>query len=140
MAVFRASAISDLEEVADQILQEAGSVKNFALYGEMGAGKTTLVKAFLKVLGADDLGSSPTFSLVNEYRLPDGNTVYHFDFYRIEDTTEIYDMGYEEYFFGGAYCFVEWPEKMEDLLPEERVEIRITVSETAREISVGRPN
>jgi tRNA threonylcarbamoyladenosine biosynthesis protein TsaE len=91
----------------------------------MGAGKTTLVKAFCQVLGVDDAGASPTFSLVNEYGFGDGDKVYHFDFYRINKIEEVFDLGYEDYFYSGHYCFLEWPERISELLPEAFVYISI---------------
>jgi len=113
----------------------------FAIYGEMGAGKTTLIQAIGKELGTRDIISSPTFSLVNEYLIDgaESNSIYHFDFYRIKDLEEVYDIGYEEYFYSDNYCFIEWPEKIETLLPEHYVEIRISRvqgAEKLREITI----
>lgn len=93
----------------------------------MGAGKTTLIKAICALLGSDDVVKSPTFSIVNEYDSPAG-TIYHFDFYRIENLAEVFDMGFEEYIASGNYCFMEWPELIEPLIPEDAAEIRITVT------------
>jgi len=102
----------------------------------MGAGKTTFVKHLCKQLNVQDSTSSPTFSIVNEYESPAG-PVYHFDFYRIKDEQEAFDFGYEEYFYSGAYCFVEWPEKIPNLLPEEAKEIHISILDaTTRQISI----
>jgi len=92
----------------------------------MGAGKTTLIKLLCACLGATDPVTSPTFSIVNEYNCT-GNKIYHFDFYRLKNQTEAFDMGYEEYFYSGAYCFIEWPEKIPDLLPEHHIKIQINV-------------
>lgn len=98
----------------------------FAFYGKMGAGKTTLIKALCDVLGVSDMVNSPTFSLVNEYRSDTtGELIYHFDFYRIKKIEEVYDMGYEDYFYSGALCFIEWPTLIEDLLPGDAVSVNI---------------
>lgn len=102
----------------------------FAFYGKMGAGKTTFIKSLCEVLGVSDVVSSPTFSLVNEYRSDTtGELIYHFDFYRIKETEEVYDMGYEDYFYSGALCFIEWPELIEDLLPGDAVKVTIEEAE-----------
>jgi len=113
----------------------------YAFSGDMGSGKTTLIQALVKELGSTDPVSSPTFSLVNEYEIEDGgvNTIYHFDFYRIESIEEVYDIGYEEYFYSNNYCFIEWPEKIETLLPENYIEIRISPvagAENTRELTI----
>ncbi len=127
--------INELHTVAEELLSFADGEKFFVFEGEMAAGKTTLIKAFCAVLGVDDVVSSPTFSIVNEYSSPKG-LVYHFDFYRLKSIQEAYDIGYEEYFYSGEYCLVEWPSKVEELLPEKyvKVEIRIT-GETERTFS-----
>ena len=98
----------------------------FAFYGEMGAGKTTFIKAICEELGVEDVITSPTFAIVNEYGLPDGDCIYHFDFYRIKKLEEVYDMGFEDYFYSGALCFIEWPELIEEVLPEDAVKVNIT--------------
>lgn len=116
-----------LKEVADLLLSSLEGRTVVALRGEMGAGKTTLIRAVAERLGADDQVTSPTFALVNQYKGGDGERIFHFDFYRIEDEREAFDLGYEEYFYSGDLCFVEWPEKIEGLMPEELVEVRITV-------------
>jgi tRNA threonylcarbamoyladenosine biosynthesis protein TsaE len=134
MIKFIARTTEDLPYIADQLIMEAGEHRLFAFYGEMGAGKTTLIKAILNLLGVEEGGSSPTFSLVNEYQGRQGEIIYHFDFYRIEDLEEVYDIGYEEYFFSTHYCFIEWPEKIEELLPEDVVKIKIRVDGDHREI------
>ena len=102
----------------------------------MGVGKTTLIKALSLHLGVNDIVSSPTFSIVNEYQAYENAKIYHFDFYRIDDEEEAYDMGYEEYFFSGAYCFIEWPEKISNLIEEDMVQIRMNVVENKRRIEV----
>ena len=110
-------------------LQNMGDGKVFAFYGKMGAGKTTFVKAICEELGVEDVITSPTFALVNEYTAGDGSPVYHFDFYRIKKLEEVYDMGYEDYFYSGNLCFLEWPELIEELLPEDCTKVTITVEE-----------
>jgi tRNA threonylcarbamoyladenosine biosynthesis protein TsaE len=110
-----------LEEVAADFLAYTEGKTLFALYGQMGVGKTTFVKAVVRVSGGTDDVSSPTFSLVNEYGIPGDRVLYHFDFYRIREVTEALDLGYEEYFFSGNPCYIEWPEKIEELLPPETV-------------------
>lgn len=129
MKEFIAKNVADLETISQQLLVEFGTEKIVLFKGEMGAGKTTLIKHLCKQLGIDDITSSPTFSIVNEYVSNKDQKVYHFDFYRINDEQEVMDMGYEEYFYGGAYCFIEWPEKIPNLIPEKFVVITIKVDE-----------
>ncbi len=119
----------DLPSAAARILEEMSGQRIFAFYGEMGAGKTTLIKAFCHFLGSSDVVRSPTFSLVNEYENEKGESLYHFDFYRIKRITEVYDMGFEEYIYSGNYCFLEWPELITELLPETYVYVSIEVME-----------
>ena len=118
-----------LTAVAKKLLKHAGDSKIFAFYGSLGAGKTTIIKAICEVLGAIDIVSSPTFTLVNEYRTSKGEILYHIDFYRIKKLEEAFDIGIEEYLTGDSYCFMEWPEIIEEILPPEMVSIRITVDE-----------
>ena len=120
--------LKDLPAIAKSILQEV-SHKTLLFYGEMGLGKTTLIKEIAKQLGVKEIANSPTFSLVNEYRTNTQETVYHFDFYRIENEEEAYDMGVEEYFDRDAWCLVEWPSCVENLLPLESIEIHLTKNE-----------
>ncbi len=131
--------INSLEELAGSastILEYAGSNKIFLFYGDMGAGKTTLIKSLCAGLGVTDEVTSPTFSIVNEYAGTNG-PVYHFDFYRLKEQGEALDMGYEEYFFSESYCFIEWPEKIAGLIPDQYTGIRIEVSEEGvRQITV----
>ncbi len=126
-----------LREVAEALLESLNGRTVVALRGEMGAGKTTLIRAVAEAMGVEDQVTSPTFALVNQYEGAGGERLFHFDFYRIDDVREAYDLGYEEYFYSGDLCFVEWPEKIEALLPEEVVEVRITVdSPTARSFEI----
>ena len=120
------SSLNDLPEAALNILEFAAANCIFLFYGDMGAGKTTLIKALCACLGTQEPVTSPTFSIVNEYSIP-GNKIYHFDFYRLKNETEALDLGYEEYFYSGAHCFVEWPEKIPGLLPDTFVKVEITV-------------
>ncbi len=120
--------IKDLEhigEAAQQFVDKMGSQKVFAFYGSMGAGKTTFIKAVCEELGVTDVVTSPTFAIVNEYTTRDGGRICHFDFYRIKKLEEVYDMGYEDYFYSDALCFIEWPEMMEELLPDNAVKVSI---------------
>ena len=133
---FFAENLEQLNYVAKQILEYTLTHKKFAFYGEMGVGKTTLIKALSLHLGVNDIVSSPTFSIVNEYQAYENTKIYHFDFYRIDDEEEAYDIGYEEYFFSGAYCFIEWPEKISNLIEEDMVQIRMNIVENKRRIEV----
>lgn len=117
-----------------KLLEITAGKKIFAFYGVMGAGKTTIIKALCKVLGAVDIASSPTFTLVNEYRTPKNESIFHIDFYRIRKKEEVFDFGFEEYLSCGSYCFMEWPELVEDILPPDTVRIRITVGEDQERI------
>lgn len=118
-----------LAAAAKKFVKNFGDNKIFAFYGSMGAGKTTIIKAICEVLGAEDIVSSPTFTLVNEYRTYKGETLYHIDFYRIKKQEEVFDFGIEEYLSGDSYCFMEWPELIEEILPPSTVNVRITVDE-----------
>ena len=130
-------SLDNIHAAAKEFLQNMGDGKVFAFYGKMGAGKTTFVKAICEELGVEDVITSPTFALVNEYTAGDGSPVYHFDFYRINDLREAFDFGYEEYFYSGDLCLVEWPEKIEQLLPDNTMTVRITVdSDTARTFEI----
>ena len=114
-----------LPEVATQLLREFADERFFAFFGKMGVGKTTLIKEMCRQLGVEDNVCSPTFAIINAYRTQEGRPVYHFDFYRLESINEAYDIGYEEYFYSGEYCFTEWTEKIEELLPERYVRVEI---------------
>jgi tRNA threonylcarbamoyladenosine biosynthesis protein TsaE len=124
-------SITELNQVAKEILATAKN-KTFLFYGEMGAGKTTLIKELCKELGIKDVANSPTFSLVNEYHTTKDEIVYHFDFYRIEDENEALDIGIEDYFYSNAWCLIEWPQNIENLLPLESTEIHISVLENGQ--------
>lgn len=117
--------LTGLQSAAYTILDEMKEDRIFAINGKMGAGKTTLIKALCEVMGVNSVVSSPTFSIVNEYTAGDSSPIYHFDFYRIKKIEEVYDIGYEEYFYSGDFCFIEWPELVMDLLPERYVELSI---------------
>ena len=119
---------ADIRQAAQQFVEAMGDRKVFAFYGKMGAGKTTFIKAICEALGVEDVVTSPTFAIVNEYVTPK-ESVYHFDFYRIKNLREAYDIGTEEYFYSGCPCFIEWPELIEELLPEDTVRVCIEVHE-----------
>ncbi len=122
----RIHSLDDIHEAARQFVEAMDQATVFAFRGKMGAGKTTFIKAVCEELGVEDQITSPTFSIVNEYRSDTtGELIYHFDFYRVEKEEEAYDMGYEDYFYSGAICFIEWPELVEDLLPGDTVDVKI---------------
>ena len=134
------SGLGDLPRAAKQILEFADKERVFLFYGEMGAGKTTLIKTLCQELKVEDAVSSPTFAIVNEYSGIKG-TVYHFDFYRIKNESEALDLGYEDYLYSGNYCFIEWPEKIQSLLPNEFVELKLQeTSVNERVIKVQKVN
>jgi len=116
-----------LHAAAKQLLKRSGDNKLFAFYGAMGSGKTTFIKAICESLGAVDIVSSPTFTLVNEYKTSDGESIFHIDFYRIKKQEEVFDFGIEEYLTGDSYCFMEWPDLVEEILPPETVKVKISV-------------
>lgn len=115
----------DIRQAAQQFVEAMGENTVFAFYGKMGAGKTTFIKALCEELGVEDTVTSPTFAIVNEYEAAKGRPIYHFDFYRIKKISEAYDMGCEEYFYSGHPCFIEWPELIEEVLPEETINVTI---------------
>ena len=129
MKTIHITSQEDLGEVAEAVIDALAGRTVVAFRGEMGAGKTTLIGAILDRLGSADTVTSPTFALVNQYDTAGGRPVFHFDFYRINDIREAYDFGYEEYFYSGDLCLVEWPEKIESLLPEDTMNVRITVDD-----------
>ena len=118
------SDLSQINQLARQFVSSIGNRRVFAFYGDMGAGKTTFIRAVCRELGVDDVVNSPTFAIVNEYTAKDG-PVYHFDFYRIRRIEEAYDIGFEDYLYSGQLCFIEWPELIEELLPEDAVRVSI---------------
>ncbi|MGJ1322589.1 tRNA (adenosine(37)-N6)-threonylcarbamoyltransferase complex ATPase subunit type 1 TsaE [Sphingobacterium faecium] len=134
--VIEVNQLSELDHAAKLLLNSFPDDRVFLFYGNMGAGKTTFIKALCKVLEVEDITSSPTFSIVNEYSSSQG-PIFHFDFYRIKEEEEAYDFGYEDYFYSGNYCFVEWPNRIPNLLPDDAktIEIEIT-SSTSRKIII----
>lgn len=131
---FEVHSTEQLPEVARKLLEEYPDERFFAFFGKMGVGKTTLIKAVCERLGVEDNVCSPTFAIINVYRTSDGAPVYHFDFYRLKHAEEAYDIGYEEYFYSGEYCFTEWTEKVEELLPEHYVRVEINENNGIRTI------
>ena len=118
-------SIEEIGEAATQFINEMGENTVFAFYGKMGAGKTTFIKAVCEQLGVEDVINSPTFAIVNEYVDGEGESIYHFDFYRIKKEQEVLDIGYEDYVYSGHVCFMEWPDLIENLLPEDAVKVTI---------------
>jgi tRNA threonylcarbamoyladenosine biosynthesis protein TsaE len=125
----RCSSISELDKTAEELLRLFPSKRIFALSGSMGSGKTTFIQALCRTLRVVDVVNSPTFSIVNEYLTAEGASVFHFDLYRLRKAEELLDIGYEDYFYSGEYCFIEWPEMAADLIPDESVLITIQVEE-----------
>ena len=126
----RIENLEKIREAAREFVANRGDSTVFAFYGKMGAGKTTFIKAVCEELGVEDVITSPTFAIVNEYRSDaSGELIYHFDFYRVKKIEEVYDMGFEDYFYSGALCFIEWPELCEEVLPEDTV--KVTIEETS---------
>jgi len=127
MAEIEIREINDLERSAREFLEHIGDASVIAFYGAMGAGKTTFITALCKVLGVKDVVNSPTFTIVNEYLSGTGRAIYHFDFYRINKLSEVMDIGFDEYIYSDGLCLIEWPEKIEELLPEDTLRVYMTV-------------
>lgn len=131
-------SLKNIHKTARAFLETTQGHTVFAFYGAMGAGKTSFIKAICEELGVEDVITSPTFAIVNEYALPDGTSVFHFDFYRINKMEEAFDLGYEEYFYSGQFCFIEWPEKIESLLPENCTSVHIEEQpDGSRKVTIG---
>lgn len=128
MVTINVDSLDQLSRAAEAILQHLDGRNVVAFYGSMGAGKTTLIRELAELLEVEDNVTSPTFAIVNQYRTGDGSPVNHFDFYRIEKIEEAYDIGYEEYFYDGGLCLVEWPEKVEELLPDDTLRVSIDIT------------
>ncbi len=137
MKTLHIDSLAELPEAAEAVIEALGTRTVVAFRGAMGAGKTTLIREIAAQLGSADNVTSPTFAIVNQYSDRDGRPVYHFDFYRIDRPEEAYDFGYEEYFYSGDLCLVEWPEKIETLLPDDTMTVRITAdSEQGRTVEI----
>lgn len=121
--------IADIDFVAAKLLKEFEGQRIFAFFGEMGAGKTTFIQALCRELAVIEVVNSPTFTIINEYHTKNGNSIYHFDFFRIKKIEEVYDFGFEDYFYSGNYCFIEWPELITDILPDNAMLVKITIAQ-----------
>lgn len=130
---FIAKNIADLDQICEKLIEQFHH-KVILFYGEMGNGKTTLIKQLCKKLGVTEPTSSPTFSIVNEYKTNDNKTIYHFDFYRIKDETEVLDFGYEEYLYSNNFCFIEWPEKIPNMIPNNTEKVYINIDEDGNRV------
>ena len=129
MLRIRIDNIKNIDFAAAKLLKEFEDQRIFAFLGEMGAGKTTFIQAMCRELDVIDIVNSPTFTIVNEYHIENSNSIYHFDFFRIKKIEEVYDFGYEDYFYSGNYCFIEWPELIMDILPDNAVLVKITINQ-----------
>jgi tRNA threonylcarbamoyladenosine biosynthesis protein TsaE len=134
--MFRAeiNTLSEINHIAAKFIKAHPADRIFAFYGEMGAGKTTFIKALCEEMHVLDYVTSPTFALINEYKTKNDRTIFHFDFYRINNLSEAYDFGYEDYFYSGDYCLIEWPELIEPLLPSIAIKVTIKVIENGKRI------
>jgi tRNA threonylcarbamoyladenosine biosynthesis protein TsaE len=129
--------LQTIHQTAKEFIAAMGDKKVFLFYGSMGAGKTTFIRAICEELGVKESINSPTFAIINEYKAGDGSPIFHFDFYRINKEEEAYDFGYEDYFYSGKLCFVEWPEKIVNLLPEDAAVVTITEQpDGSREVTI----
>ena len=133
-STIRINSLEEYPKAAREFIEQMNGRRIFAFYGKMGSGKTTFIKSLCEEMGVTDTINSPTFAIVNEYEDREQNTIFHFDFYRIKSIAEVYNMGYEEYIYSGAYCFMEWPELVEELLPEETVRVEIEEAEDKRRV------
>lgn len=134
----KANHLKSLHSVAEKLIEQFPGHRIFAFYGKMGAGKTTFIQSVCQVLGTNDNVTSPTFALINEYKTIDQKSIFHFDFYRIKELEEAFDLGYEDYLYSGDYCLIEWPEMIEPLLPANIVKVKIEVMDDgARNISAA---
>lgn len=131
---------NELEKVSSTLVELATEYPIVVFRGDLGAGKTTLIKNMCNLLGVKEAVNSPTFSIVNEYKSGDNKSVFHFDFYRLESEEEAYDMGVEDYFYEGNLCLIEWPSKIESLLPEKRIEVHIEIANKGREFTINQIN
>lgn len=138
MFSIKIKTLKELEKSAAELINQFPGSRVFAFYGNMGAGKTTFIQALCKVLGSNDNVTSPTFALINEYQTPTDGSIFHFDFYRIKNLEEAFDLGYEDYLYSGSYCFIEWPEKIESILPAYLVEVKIEIAEDESRIITAR--
>jgi len=127
-------SLNGLNAIAKQFIQLTEGFRKFAVYGKMGVGKTTFIKAICLELGAKDVVNSPSFAIINEYQTASGTLIYHIDLYRIKDKEELFDLGYEDYFYSNAYIFIEWPENAGDILPEDILRVNIEESEDGSRI------
>lgn len=135
--IIKIEELHEYEKAAQTFITLMGDKKIFAFYGKMGVGKTTFVKSLCKAMGVSDTVNSPTFAIVNEYADKDGEPIYHFDFYRIKSVAELYNLGYEDYFYSNAVCFIEWPQLAEEILPEDTVKVTIEENDDGtREITI----
>jgi tRNA threonylcarbamoyladenosine biosynthesis protein TsaE len=125
----KVKSLAELNGVAEELVQHFPNERVFAFYGKMGAGKTTFIQSVCRILGSEDNVTSPTFALINEYMTKEMKSIFHFDFYRIKDIEEAFDLGYEDYIYSGDYCLIEWPEMIESLLPNTLVEVKIEVQD-----------
>jgi tRNA threonylcarbamoyladenosine biosynthesis protein TsaE len=123
---FTIQSLETIDEVAAAFLKQYNNHRIIAFYGEMGAGKTTFIKALCKAMKVEDTVNSPSFAIINEYHTDADEVIFHFDFYRLKRLEEAYDLGYEDYVYSGNYCFIEWPSKIEELLPPLRLDVTIT--------------
>ena len=127
MSQINIPSLKQIDQAAKEFHSRIHGQKKIAFSGEMGAGKTTFIQAFCRALGVEGTVSSPTFALINEYFTREGESVFHFDLYRINDITELYDLGYEDYFYSDSYCLIEWPEKAQELIPDDFFQVNIYV-------------